>query len=83
MKNHKYHCCLLFAIRFCFIDMFLHFSRGLNFVDDNIRKILRGFGKKYYILSSSPYIAFLLIVYAKISSKTIGVDSGVQGKSSI
>ena len=54
MKNHKYHCCLLFAIRFRFIDMFLHFSRGLNFVDDYIRKILRGFGKKYYIFSSSP-----------------------------
>ena len=35
MKNHGYHCCLLFALYFYFLDIFEFFLGGLNFADNN------------------------------------------------
>ena len=35
MKNYKYHCCLVFAVHIHFLDIFLIFLRGLNFVDNS------------------------------------------------
>ena len=42
INAHKYHCYLLCVIRFRFFsNIFLDFSRGLNFADDNARVLSR------------------------------------------
>ena len=42
MKNHKYHCSLLFVFYFHFPGTFPNFLRRLNLVDDKSRDILGG-----------------------------------------
>ena len=59
MKNHKYHCCQLFDFHFHFADIFIDFSRRLNFAENKFRDTPCGlnFTDEKFVIFSADYVS--------------------------